>query len=277
VAVERRLDQITGALTPQEAVLVLMDELHAHGSMQTYAVSLKGQPEEMLPLTRLLDQVEQTARTSVTEKKPSDRLGRAVRVAVRDAHFLYTLMIAVNAHYLEQQRVFWLLTLLASERAYGLMHQRALRPERIGRRLAVVQEAALEVYRFTGAVTLVAERSFGGRSPLFPEQAADLARLEHQMERLIALHNDAVEWLRFEQEGATVARKRAAPAQGRTAPTADVLPPLLDGATLRAAAQPAARGLARSLEDRARADTLIYLGEHEQAVGIIQPYLAANA
>src|SRR5688572_25002942 len=106
---ERRLDRIERALSPKEAVLLWMAEAHQHGSIQAYVDSLNGQPEQVFPLMRLGQQMEDSVRASVKGSGEREiEIWPKVVLAVRDAAFLYYLTSQAKWRVMEQKRANWL-------------------------------------------------------------------------------------------------------------------------------------------------------------------------
>src|SRR3569833_3283985 len=107
----RRLAVFVSVLLPREAMLAWMAEAHAFGSLQVFLVLLKDAPDEAFPLLRLGRQMEASVRRS-RQGHPRDQVWTAVRMAVRDAGFLYYLFSQCNFRVLEQRRANWLFFVL---------------------------------------------------------------------------------------------------------------------------------------------------------------------
>ena len=85
-----RLDELEGALAPLEAVLVRLDEAHAHDSATDYIRAIVDLPEEQHPLAVIVARGGAWARTRY-RGNDAKRLEAKVERAVRDAVFRYHL------------------------------------------------------------------------------------------------------------------------------------------------------------------------------------------
>jgi hypothetical protein len=188
---ERRLTQVAGRLTPQEAVLAWMAEAHVSGSLTAYVDTLQGAPDSRFPLVQLQDQMEQTHGFSTTRHsahKPEER--RALRLAVRDVAFLYFLASNLNWRLVERKRAHWLHVALC-----GTMLRLAVAdesPRELARARDQLEEALATAYVQQGTVATIAAHYFAGASPLFPDVAEDLAMLLAQTEQAVDLGNELI-------------------------------------------------------------------------------------
>src|SRR3569833_827697 len=177
----RRLDVIETALTPREAMLAWMAEAHAFGSLQVYMASLKDAPDEAFPLLRLGRQMEASVRRS-RQGQPRDQVWTAVRMAVRDAGFLYYLFSQCNFRVLEQRRANWLST--------SHWWRRCCRRES-NAQMALwwreAEKAAVTSYGQQGVVDAIAQRYFDGQNPLFPEIAKSVAAQVKEVKWVIGI------------------------------------------------------------------------------------------
>lgn len=74
---------------------------------------LEGQPDGVLPLYRLPEQVEAAVRRRMASE-PAEKVEHAVRDAVRDAAALWDLFFVVNQCFMAERRTMWLLLLCLS-------------------------------------------------------------------------------------------------------------------------------------------------------------------
>ena len=127
-AAGRRLTKLEGALMPREAVLAWLVEAHQFPSLVEHARSIAELPVEAAPLSVIGARVEAAVRASLTGQ-PRDAVWEAVRRAVGDGVFLFTLVFGLNGQALEIARVeglraaatfYWMGCLLGGPRAADL-------------------------------------------------------------------------------------------------------------------------------------------------------------
>jgi hypothetical protein len=93
---EERVNRVKASLTPQQAVLVWMEEVHrSFPNMRELARSLRGQPSSAFPLSRLQDQVVDAV-VAANKGQPRPVVAQALRQAMRDMYFLYHLHVNAN-------------------------------------------------------------------------------------------------------------------------------------------------------------------------------------
>lgn len=252
-ASDRRLEKIAAALTPKEAVLVWMAEAHACGSIQDYVGTLRDAPEDAFPLMRLSREMEQAAR-AVMPRKPEAEIWRAVRLAVRDAGFLYYLVSHVNFRVLQQRRANWLHILLVSEMLHSAIERES--DEQLARWWDQAREAASAAYVQDGAGMELGRRYFVGASPLFPDAAEDVAAQVTEIERLIEMFNDHLQAAMRRRS-----KRRAASVQP------------IDLAQLRAQAERAIHAEVALTVDLAKAQAWELIGEREKGYPLVERHV----
>ncbi len=93
---KERVHKLEASLTPQQAVLVWMEEAHRlFPNMRELARSLKGQPSSEFPLSRLQNQVVDAV-VAATKGQPRPAVAQALRQPLRDMYFLYHLHVNAN-------------------------------------------------------------------------------------------------------------------------------------------------------------------------------------
>ena len=92
---EGRINRLEASLTPQQVVLLWMQEAHLFPNMSELARSLEGQPVSAFPLSRLQRQVAEAAEAAM-KGKPAPAVAQAVRRALRDLYFFFHLHLNAN-------------------------------------------------------------------------------------------------------------------------------------------------------------------------------------
>jgi hypothetical protein len=189
----QRLNRLEGDLTPAERVRAWLAEAQRYPTINAYAASLIGQPEEAFPLCRLPQEIERTVRGQL-KGRPRREVEERVRVEVREAAFLIYLALKVNEHVLAERRLHWLHLAYVGA---------CLRPARLGLETWDISEVqrwrakatalATEIFGLAEVVDRLAARYFGGTMPLFPAATQELYTLRHQVEYLVASFNDLLE------------------------------------------------------------------------------------
>jgi len=251
----RRLDVIETALTPREAMLAWMAEAHAFGSLQVYMASLKDAPDEAFPLLRLGRQMEASVRRS-RQGQPRDQVWTAVRMAVRDAGFLYYLFSQCNFRVLEQRRANWLHIALVAEMLRTAIERESEAQLALWWREA--EKAAVTSYVQQGAVDSIAQRYFDGRNPLFPEIAESVAAQVKTIEWVIGIFNEV-----FEIPAKPRSKRRKGPTD----------PPQLDLVDLREGATSAIEQEVALIVALAKAEAWRLIGEREKASELMAPFV----
>jgi len=205
-ATGRRLAKLEGALHPREAVLAWLVEAQQFPSLVDHARSIAELPVEAAPLSVIGERVEAAVRDAM-RGQPRDAVDAAVRRAVGDGVFLFTLAIVLNAEALEVARVeglratavaFWMGSLLGGPRADDLP---ATAARTYGRELAgcwaqwraVVDRLGLDVRVESEARARLERQYFGGHEVLFADAARSWASHVDWVERLTGLA-DAMVW-----------------------------------------------------------------------------------
>ncbi|MCZ7665172.1 MAG: hypothetical protein M5U22_20595 [Thermoleophilia bacterium] len=121
----RRLERIEGALTPQQGVLLWMQEAHQFGDMISYGRWLVTQADEAYPLIRLPKQVVGAVREAMKGRPPEEVNAQALR-AQRDVVFLVHLHKLVNERMMQDTEVLRLEVELLREKLRALLQHTAL-------------------------------------------------------------------------------------------------------------------------------------------------------
>jgi hypothetical protein len=186
---ERRLAKVAGSLSPKEAALVWLREARDAGSLRAYVDSLQHAPDTSYPLIRLGDQMEASVRASM-RGKPDSEVWHAVRMAVRDAGFLYYLVSNLNFRAADHRREYWLhIALVSALLGHAIWSESQARLE-VARRQAL--EAASTAYTQQAVAEALAERYFEGLSPWFPDVEADVRRQVMEIEQVVEILNEGL-------------------------------------------------------------------------------------
>jgi hypothetical protein len=187
-ATSRRLTKLEGALAPREAVLAWLVEAQQYPSLEDHVRSIAGLPVEAAPLSVIGNRVEAAVRAD-TKGQPRDAVETAVRRAVGDAVFLFSLALQLNVVALEMARLeglratavfYWMGCLLGGPRAADLPPAEAKVYER---ELAdcwalwwpVLDRRSLDVRVENEARTTLERRFFAGHDVLFADAATSWA------------------------------------------------------------------------------------------------------
>ena len=257
----RRLKKIEAALEPTEAMaLWLAGAREEFSSLPELAESLRHQREEALPLFQLTHQAEANAkrrlkgRASVFAALSGARaayMEEGSRAAVRDAATLWYLFLGVNERFRQERRALTLLVaLLAADSRVLTQDEKAGGGERLADRIAA---ALLELYSWQDAVKMLREEYYEGVSPLLPEAEEHLGWLVEQAERLGEGSNDYLEL----QE----------PESGQSSTPIGL-------ARIRQDAEPAVEALIHLLVTAARTEAHEMMGEHKQALALLQRHVS---
>jgi hypothetical protein len=260
---DRRLDKIADQLTPQQAVLLWMQEAHQHPTISEYMDSLRDAPDTKYPMMHLPPQVEQAVRAARKGEKP-EVITRAVRQAVREVGFLFYLQLQLNTRLWADWRAMCLqLAYTASE----LRHRCADDDPRAADLAEARQRAGDTVGEFLQwdvAIGKIADRYYAGTSPLFPGYAEQLAGAIETAEKVVLLFNDHLDYLIW-------LRSESAKGRRRKSPPLPVAP--IDSDELKAAITPAGIDLARHIVVMAQAEAAEFLGETRQALALVRAHL----
>ncbi|GEM_PF-6969160 len=251
MTLERRVAKVELTLTPAQAVVLWLEETLQHGSLRAYVHWLKEQPNSADPLVRLPRQVRQAVQDAL-KGYPKQHVAVAIERAERDVIFLYKLFMAVNARVLEARKAdalgyLWLLERL---RRLGDTPPAQLRKEAASWREHALPRAG-EAYALAGAVEGLAERYFGGHTPLLPDEAEGLAQATQGWDALLAMYTDQLWKLPAKQQHALALTPEIARRGGAALAAHDSM----------------------SLVVLAKAETLQLLGDYKGAALLVEPYL----
>ncbi len=196
----RRVAKLEGALSPREAVLAWLVEAQQYPSLVDHVRSIAGLPVEAAPLSVIGDRVEAAVRDAL-RGQPREAIEAAVRRAVGDGVFLFSLALGLNVVALEVARLeglratavfFWMGCLLGGPRESDLppAEVETYRRERADAWALwwpVVDRLSLEVRVETEARTTLERRFFGGHEVLFSDAATSWASHVDMVERLASL------------------------------------------------------------------------------------------
>jgi hypothetical protein len=264
----RRLEKIAQALSPQQAVLLWMAEAHQYPTLAAYMDALKDAPITQYPMMHLPDQVEQAVRTARKGAKP-EVITRAVRQAVREVAFLFYLQLQVNTRLWGDWRAMCLhLAYVASEMGHCCADDAPTEAD-----LARVRQHAIDVVleflQWDIAIGKLADRYYGGASPLFPAQAEQLAAALQNAEQVVTIFNDHLDYLAWQRTDSTKGKNTKRKKQK--------LPPLpvepIDLEELQGAIQPAGIDLASHIVVMAQAEAAEFLGEYQEALALVRTRL----
>jgi hypothetical protein len=258
-----RIEQVTGSLTPKQAVAHWLAEAETAQHLAAYYEMLSSPVASDYPLVQLLTQVTQATRTAMT-RRPHEEVQRAVKRQAQDVAYLYFLIEQTNDRLLQSRQASWLHLALLSEMVFPMIHGQA--------RPGVAEEwrrrAQAQVVRVRGqqrAAQILATRYYGGQLPLFEEVAADL---HHQVEStlsMVAIFNESLEI-----ESLEIWTPTPTPHRRRTKPVPSEPP--LDVTTLEPAVAQYGDNLAAYLTDLAKAEALRLVGDPDSA----RSYLARH-
>jgi hypothetical protein len=201
-AAVRRMAKLEGALSPREAVLAWLVEAQQYPSLEDHVRSIVELPVEAAPLSVIGERVEAAVRGSM-KGQPRDAIETAVRGAVGDGVFLFSLALQLNVVALEIAKVeglratavfFWMGSLLGGPRADDLPSAEA---KAYVRELAdawalwrtVVDRLSLEIRVETEARTTLQRRFFGGHDVFFADVGQAWADYVDLVERLASLED----------------------------------------------------------------------------------------
>ena len=173
-------------MSPTQLFVRYIEDVHQFHSLRDYAVSLKGKPDGAYPLVRLPAQMRAAVRQEM-KGQAQDAIHHAADRGERDVIFLFHLFINANGNVLLERRANWLQALLLSQTLHATAEGEA---PRFGRQPweEVGADFLLQVYAEAGAVKYLANRYFGGRSPLFSQVAEDLQELVRLTEQVVEMY-----------------------------------------------------------------------------------------
>ena len=263
---DRRLAKLESSLSPREAVLAWLVEAQQFPTMEDHARSIAELPVEAAPLSVIGQRVEASVRASM-KGQPQDDVRDAVRRAVGDGAFLFTLVLQINVQALEFAKVeglraaavfFWMGSILGGPRAADLSPEAwEIHRQELDRCWAswrtVVDRLSLDVRVENEARARLERRYFGGRDVFFADVGQAWAEHVNQVERLSALAETMA------STGGPKARLRRSSANG---PSVSM--------TERVA------GRVTRLADDARVRAYEIMGDRERAVTIMERRLLAD-
>ncbi len=199
-ATDRRLTKLEGALPPREAVLAWLVEAHGFPSLEDHVRSIVELPVEAAPLSVIGARIEAAVRASM-KGQPRDAVWEAVRRAVGDGVFLFSLALQLNVVALEIAKVeglratavfFWMGCLLGGPRAEDLTaaEARTCRRELAdcwAQWRAVVDRLDVDVRVESEARARLERQFLGGQDVLFADAATSWASHVDMVERLAGL------------------------------------------------------------------------------------------
>jgi hypothetical protein len=263
MSTDRRVAKLEHALPARHAVRLWFEAAIQYPSLAAYARSCLDQDDPTADLTRIHDQVVASV-TEALRGKSRVEIPRLVRVALRDAAFLYQLVLILNTTAAEIARLGALRSLVLVGQLGQLVSDPMYEPgaaRRADPEAARAIDAAWQTWRettesFVGEVEVEAlaratldDAHFGGRPVLFAEVAEDWIRLVEQADRLQFLVGTMREPFRTR---AGFHRR----------------PPLLPATSSTIADR--ARSRAADLADDARIAAFEFFGEHHLAAAIAQ-------
>jgi hypothetical protein len=256
---DKRLDKVEAGLSPQQAVLLWLNEVHQYGTVQAYFASLKDVPIERYPLYRLPEQMKQAVRVGLKDKK-LDAVARTERKAVREVVFLFCLVQQFNMRLWGDWRAMCLQLAFVASELKGLLQDDDAKPAEYEQARQRAVDAVLEFIQYDIAIRVVAERYFAGTNPIFPEHARLLSDSLETAELAVTMFNDQLEWLAFL---ASKTKKRKAPLPAEP----------IDLDTLKQAITPHGVDLARHIVVMAKVEAARFMGATEEALGILRARL----
>jgi hypothetical protein len=252
----RRLDKLEDGLSPTEAVLRWLGEAHEHATLPAYVQSLLAQPNAVYPLSRLPEEMETSVRQGL-KGQPREHIERTVRIAVRDVAFLVYLVTQTNHAVLAERRANSLHFLLVSQGLKAFLHGHAAWEGEAQQRWCALAEALVtETFTLHGATQRIATTYFRGRTPLFPETAADLQHVVRSTEGIMESVERCLSLGLLERGGKPKRKRREAPR--------------LDLQAVHEAAGDAAVERAAQIVSLAQGDALLLIGERERAFALVE-------
>jgi len=253
-----RLQRVSSTLTPKQAIARWMAEAETAQYLGAYYQVLAGPVANDYPLIQLLTQVTQATRSAMT-RRLYEEVQRAIQRQTQDVSFLFFLFEQTNDHLLQTRQASWLHLALLSEMVFPLIHGQA-RPGAADEWRRRAQTQVVRVQGQQRAVSILAERYYGGRHPLFAEVAEDL---QLQIESTLGMIGIVNESLALWAPTPPPRRKRVQPPPSE---------PALDVPALEPAVQQYGENLAAYLMDLAKAEALRLLREPREA----REYLARH-
>jgi hypothetical protein len=256
---DKRLDKVTEGLSPTEAILLWLNEIHQHGNMAAYLFALKDEPPDQYPLYRLPRQM-RYAVWAARNGKSRGATDRAEQQAVREVVFLYSLVQQSNLRLWSEWRTMCLQLAYATSQLQHLVQVDDRSPVSAGAAVKLAVDAAIAFIQWDLAIRAVADRYFRGTGPLFPQHAELLVDALDACASIIKLGNDQLAWV-VELANQTKQRKVVLPA----AP--------IDLAEVKQTVTPHALDLARHLVVMAKVEAAEFIGENQEALALLKARL----
>jgi hypothetical protein len=260
---DRRLDRIAGQLTPQQAVLLWMQEAHEYGTIRAYLDALRDAPDTTYPMTRLPERVVQAVRTRMKGTRP-EVVRRAAGTAVRQVAFLFSLQLQVTTQLWGEWRAMSFQLASVGRRLSRPFPEEHPSEQELAESREPARRMLQEYLAWDTAIAMIAARYYAGASPLFPGDAEQLRAALHLAEQVVSLFNDHLDSLAWERRTGKTGKRR-------TLPPLSVEP--LDLGALREASRPGGIELARQLVVMAQVEAAEFLGEHQEARDLVRAHL----
>jgi hypothetical protein len=192
--------KLEGALHPREAVLAWLVEAQQYPSLVDHVRSIAGLPVEAAPFSVIGARVEAAVRDAM-RGQPRDAIEAAVRRAIGDGVFLFSLALGLNVVALEMARLeglratavfYWMGCLLGGPRESDIPPAevetyRLERADAWGLWWPVVDRLLLDVRVENEARTALERRFFGGHDVLFADATEAWTGHVDFVERLASL------------------------------------------------------------------------------------------
>lgn len=265
-ATDRRLAKLESALSSTEAVLAWLVEAQQFASLVDHARSIAELPVEAAPLSVIGQRVEASVRASM-KGQPYEAIREAVRRAVGDGAFLFSLVMQINGEALEIAKVeglraaavfYWMGCLLGGPRTDDLpAADRKRHVEELADCWAswrtVVGRLSLDVRVENEARASLERKYFGGRDVFFADVGQMWTEHVSLVERLCGLAEAVA------STGGPKARLRRSGAIGPSGSMAEHV-----------------AGRVTRLADDARVHAYEIMGDRERAVRIVERRLLAD-
>ena len=276
---KRRAKKLDSNLTPKQAVLLWMQEVHAFTGFKEYFFHLKKQPHTYSPVSRLINQVAEGVKQTL-KGRPQEEIDQAVRQAYRDVLFLYYLQQQVNGKVVSEERNNWSQALLLLTKVGSMLRGQSLLDH--SRKSLVADEQAAEQFRqqvehwkelalrslpeihtLRKAIDSINERYFESQGILFSSDAEGFDELLDLVEKTVGIFNESlvVDLERLERLVVKAKDKQEA------SPLTIDLEELIENTKVAAEEQ------AAYFVDMAKADALDLLGETRQALELMDRHV----
>ncbi len=242
----QRLNKIETELTPQQAILLWINESHSHGTLESYVKWLSEKSDERSPF-RFGEKSIAAIGKSLAKQKPSEKQ-KVLNQAMQDYEFLYHLFLNLNAHFQStcREKYFW--SQLLIEHLVGLK-----KPDGVTDLEAIESWKDLffgfyaETFMENESLRIVMRNHYSGHELLFPDLVFQLGariRLSHFLHETF---NDF-----FHDQG-------------------DITP--IDVISFEESLRPQVGAKVKAMADLARAEVLVRWGKREQGLSLVEPYI----